>query len=135
MLIADLTQAKATILQSRMLQLKWWTAVAPSVVFEVVWECKRGDIYDDLSVKLRLILTAVYVTYYCFSPFKGVNTNVKHISAQILSKLGRLTNLSAKLIMADLDFNQTSWKITLQFRPKKPYWNAKQILKLQIMYS
>ena len=125
LLIADFNQAKAITLQSRMLQWKWWTAEVPSVVFEVVWECKRADIYNGLSVNLRLVLTAVYVTYYYFSPFKGVNTYVKHISAQILSKLSRLTKLSAKLIMANLDFNQTSWKITLQFRPKKPYQQFK----------
>ena len=101
-----------------MFKLKWLTNNAPSIIFEVVWVCKLGDIYINLSVELWRILTAVYVTYYCFSPFKVVDTI--NNSAQILSKLSRLSKLSAKLIMADLDFNKTSRNISLQFCPNQP---------------
>ena len=105
-----------------MFKLKWWTNNAPSIIFEVVWVCKLSDIYINLSVELWRILTAVYVTYYCFSPFKVVDTVILNNSAQILSKLSRLSKLDAKLIMADLDFNKTSRNISLQFRPNQPYY-------------
>ena len=70
-----------------MFELKWWTNKAPSIVFEAVWECKLGDIYINLSVELWLILTAGYVAYSFFSPYKGVDTMECNISVQILSKL------------------------------------------------
>jgi len=104
-----------------MFELKWWTNKAPSIVFEAVWECKLGDIYINLSVELWLILTAGYVAYSFFSPYKVVDTIILNISAQILSKLSRLSKLGAKLLMAFLDFNKTSRNITLRFRPNQPY--------------